>query len=478
MIRKFAGETAIYGSSSILGRLLQYVILTPYLTREFAEAEYGVIQIIYTYAGILIVLFTYRMETAFFRFGSREGQMDKAFSTASWSLLLSTLLLFGLGLFFLGPLSEALNFAEHPEYLLLLLSITALDTFAALPFARLRLENRPLRFALARILQIVLNIAFLFIFLELIEFGDRISAVFWANLLANGAVLLLLLPVFFRIKFQFDSGLMWQMLRYAMPLVIVGLAAVVNQLIALPLMETWLTGTLEQNRAQAGVYGAALKLAVLMNLFTQAFNYAAEPFFFRNADRADAREHYAQIARMFTLVGCLAFLGVTLYIDLIKYLIGPDLRAGIGIVPIVLMAYLLLGLYYNFSAWYKLADRTWIGAVISTGGVVITLLVNYFTLPSIGYAGAAWAALACYGFMAMASYLSGRRVYPIPYRIDRMLLYIGITLSIFGASQLLRSERDPLNLIANTGLLLVFAGVIYKLEGRYLRQMLSVGPGK
>jgi O-antigen/teichoic acid export membrane protein len=249
----------------------------------------------------------------------------------------------GLGLVFLGPLSEALHFPNHPEYLMLLLAITALDTFAALPFARLRLENRPLRFASARILQILLNIVFLFLLLEYWRVEDRIAAVFWANLLANGLVLLLLLPVFFRVRLQFDRALMRRMLVYAMPLVVVGLAAVVNQLIALPLMETWLPGSLEENRAQAGIYGAALKLAVLMNLFTQAFNYAAEPFFFRNADRSDAREHYAQIARLFTLAGCLAFLGVTLYMDLIKHLIGPEFRAGIGLVPIVLLAYLFMG---------------------------------------------------------------------------------------------------------------------------------------
>lgn len=473
LIRKFAGETAIYGSSSILGRLLQYVILTPYLTRVFADAEYGVIQIVYTYAGILIVLFTYRMETAFFRFGSKEGQMDRAFSTASWSLLATTLAFVGLGIVFLAPLSEALNFPNHPEYLLLLLAITALDTFAALPFARLRLENRPLRFAAARILQILLNIAFLFLLLEYWQVEDRIGAVFWANLLANGLVLVLLLPVFFRVQLQFDAVLMRKMLGYAMPLVVVGVAAVVNQLIALPLMETWLPGNLEENRAQAGIYGAALKLAVLMNLFTQAFNYAAEPFFFRNADRSDAREQYAHIARLFTLAGCLAFLGVTLYMDLIKHLIGPEFRAGIGIVPIVLMAYLFLGLYYNFSAWFKLTDRTWVGAVISLTGVAITLGVNYWTLPRWGYSGAAWAALACYGFMALASYWSGHRVYPIPYRMDRMLWYVTWALVVFGLSQLLQTERLWADLGVNTLLLALYVGVVYWLDGAYLRRLIA-----
>ena len=327
LLKKLAGETAIYGTSSILSRLLNYVILTPYFTRVFAQGEYGQISVLYTYAAILMVLFTYRMETAFFRFGSEKGALNTTFSTASISLLATTIT-FSLGIwFFLDPIAGALNYGDHPEYILLVLGIIALDALSAIPYARLRLENRPMHFALAKTLHILLNIVFIFFLMEGLpkwfpEWYDediRVGYVFIANLLASAAILLILLPVYFRIRLQFDRALIRRMLVYAMPLVVVGLAAVINQLIALPLLENLLSGSLEENRNQTGIYAAAAKLAVLMNLFIQAFNYAAEPFFFNNAARDDSKKVYGQVGQAFALVGSLVFLGIVLYLDVIKF---------------------------------------------------------------------------------------------------------------------------------------------------------------
>ncbi|MBK7409684.1 MAG: polysaccharide biosynthesis C-terminal domain-containing protein [Saprospirales bacterium] len=489
-VRKLASDTMIYGVSSILSRLLNYLILTPYLTRVFLEGAYGEISILFTYAGILTVLFTYRMETSFFRFGSRNEEMEKTFSTGSISLLASTLVFSILVLLSLQPLANWLHYPDDPEFILLVLGIIILDTLTALPFARLRLEGRPVRFAALKTAQILLTVLFIFFLLEVLPvlaqkgvgWADylfdpemRVGYVFLANLLASGSVLVCFIPKYLKMRWTFDRSLWRQMIRYAMPLVIVGLAAVVNQLIALPLLENLLPGTLEENRAQTGIFSAASKLAILMNLFTQAFNYAAEPFFFHHAARSDSREIYAQTGQAFALVGSFVFLGIMLYLDLIQFFIGAHMRGGLGVVPILLLAYFFLGLYYNFSIWYKLADRTIMGALISMGGVVITLVLNFWLvpIPSIGYYGGAWAALACFGFMAIASFITGRKYFPIPYPIGRMMTYIGVAIALYALSILFGHWPLGVRLLANTALLGVFALIIYRLDGATLRAMIS-----
>ena len=448
LIRKLAGETAIYGLSSILSRLLNYVVLTPFLTRVFLKGEYGVVSILYTYSAILMVLFTYRMETGFFRFGSREDGVPKTFGTAATSILVTTIAFVALIQGLRPQLADWLNFSDTPQYITLITVVIALDALAAIPFARLRLTNQPIRFAVLKTGQILVNIFFVYFFLKglpwLAEQGvwaeywqdtaeQKIGFVFWANLLASAVVLLFLSPQFLRIKGYFSWPLLKRMLIYAGPLIIVGLAAVVNQLIAYPLLENLLPGTLEENRDQTGIYSAAAKLAVLMNLFIQAFNYAAEPFFFNHSARDDARGVYAQVGQVFAMVGSVAFVGIVVYLDVIKYFIGADLRGGLGVVPILLLAYFFLGWYYNFSIWYKLTDQTRFGDYISLGGMAVTLVLNFLLvpIPGVGYYGAAIAALACYGFMAGASYWFGRKYYPIAYPMPKMLGYILLALVVY-----------------------------------------------
>jgi O-antigen/teichoic acid export membrane protein len=494
LIKKLAGETAIYGVSSILSRLLNYVILTPYFTRVFLQGEYGEITNLYTYAAILMVLFTYRMETAFFRFGSRDNQMDKAFSTASYSIIISTIVFCVLISMFIEPISAFLNYPGEPIYIYLVLGIIALDALLAIPYARLRLENRPIRFAVLKTLHILINIVVIFALLEALpklaetsEFWqgfyfpeDRVAYVFVANLVASGLVLFLLLPIYFKVRLVFDGDMWKQMMRYAMPLVIVGMAAVVNQLISYPLLENFLPGTLEENRAQMGVYSAAAKIAVLMNLFIQAFNYAAEPFFFNNAARSDSRLIYAQVGQAFALVGSVVFLGIMLYLDVVKYFIGPNLRDGLGVVPILLVAYFFLGLYYNFSVWFKLTDKTRFGAYISLGGVLITLIINLILIPNpaFGYYGAAWAALGCYAFMAFASYWTGMRHFPIPYPIRNMLAYLFVVLVLYGISQLIAGylPQRGWQLGVNTILLFIAFALLYRFEWKSIQVMLRGEP--
>jgi len=482
LLKKLAGETAIYGTSSILSRLRHYVILTPFLTRIFVQEEYGVVSDMYAWAALLMVLFTYRMETAFFRFGSQADDMEKSFSTASISLLGSTTVLTALFVLAAQPLANWLKYPAHPEYVIWFAFIIAFDALAAIPFARLRLENRPIRFAVVKTLNILINIFFIFCFLQwcpaLIERGwsglerfyqadSRITYVFIANFLASGSVLLLLLPLYRKVNFKFDAALWKRMAIYAAPLVIVGIAGVINQLIGIPMLKVLASDDLDYNIALMGVYGAAAKLAVLMNLFTQAFNYAAEPFFFRNAARSDKAAIYAQVGQAFALVGSLAFLGIMLYMDILQYFLGEDFREGLGVVPYLLIAYLLLGLYYNFSIWYKLADRTIIGGFIATFGAIITLGLNFLLIPRVGIYGPAWAAVACYGFMAAASYWTGKRYYPIPYPMGKIAGYIFSAILVYGFSWWLNGQLSlslwP-SLTVNTVLLAVWVGGIIWVE--------------
>ena len=445
----------------------------------------------YAYAALLMVFFTYRMETAFFRFASQKGQLEKTFSTVSVALIFSTLLYVCFFVGFSQFFADWLQYSDHRDYILWFTFIIAFDTLAAIPFAKLRLENRPVKFAVLKTLNIVVNIIFIFFFFKicpwLIENGgdwwrniyieeNRVAYVFISNLIGSATILLLLLPEYFKLKFIFDKELLYKMLRYAMPLVVVGIAAVTNQLLNIPLLKELLPGTLVQNQAAMGVYGAAVKLAILMSLFVQAFNYAAEPFFFRNDKREDSRAIYAQVGQAFAMVGSIVFLGIVLYLDLIQYFLGKDFRSGLGVVPILLIAFLFLGLFYNFSIWYKLKDRTIIGAYISVVGAMITIGLNVWLIPIIGYYGAAWAALACYGFMATAGYLTGQKYYPIPYPIVRILGYILLAIGAFFVSIGLRSYLDEsllLILAVNTFILFIYLGLLYQLEKKTIRSYLK-----
>ena len=486
-IKRLAGETAIYGLSSILGRMLHFVILTPYLTRRLSRVEYGIYTDLYVWAALLLVLLTYRMETTFFRFGRAREDRDGVFSTASLSLWGSTLLFAVPVLVFAPTLAGWLRYPDFPQYVVWFVLILAFDVLAALPFARLRLEGRPIRFALIRLSGMLLNIGLIFLFLEglkapawppWIGAGDRLSYLFLANLFASGLVWLLLLPVYFRLRWQFDAGLWRRMLRYALPLVIAGIAGVTNQMIGAPMLKGLASPDLAYNLAQAGIYGAAAKLAVLMNLFTQAFNYAAEPFFFKLAGETDSKSIYARVAQAFTLVGSLVFLGIMLYLEVIQYFLGEDFREGLGIVPILLLANLLLGLFYNFSIWYKLEDKTRIGGWIALGGTAIVLAVNGLLIPRVGYYGPAWATLACYGFMAAAGYWTGRKTFRAPYPLFKMAAYIALALATYGLSEWLAASIGktlPLRLAVNTALLVLFAGLVLLWERSRLRLFIGKG---
>ncbi len=495
VIKKLAGETLLYGLSSILSRVLNYVILTAYLTRLFDGTDmkqFGVHGIMYSFSALLMVFFTYRMETTFFRFGGKDGKVEKTFSTASISLIITTLALVTLICLFSETIGEQLlKESGKGRYVIYFAFIMGLDTLSVLPFARLRLEGRPLRFAGIKILNILVNIGVL-IFLvegcswmvakgygEWLTFYDpkwNLDYVFFANFAASLVTLIFFLPQYFRTSWIFDRTLWNTMLRYAGPLVIVGIAGVASMSLDRILLSELLPGSPEANQKQIGIYSACVKLAVLMNLFIQAFNYAAEPFFFNNANRSDAKEVYGQVAQAFSLVGSLVFLGLLLYLDWVRYLIDPNYWEGLVVVPLMLIAYLFLGLYYNFSIWYKLIDRTSIGAYISVGGAIIAIGLNLWLIPKIGYVGSAWAALATYMFMAVANYLASRKYYPIAYPIGKMTVYLFLAIVAYFLSEYLRSSFEPESLklfLVNTAILLAYLGAIAFVERKLLSEQIK-----
>ena len=483
-LKQLAGETAIYGLSSILSRVVSFVLLTPYLTNVFDNTgDYGTITLLFGYAAILLVLYTIRMETTYFRFGSKAADQEASFSTAAIILLVITLFFSTLLVAVADPLATQLHFEGHPEYIYLVVAIIAADALVAVPFARLRLENRPWKFAIAKTLGMAVNVVVIFFLLEglpllmaqgfawaemLFAEERRVAFVFVANLCGSAVVLLYLLPYYKKVDWRWRPELANRMLRYAAPLIIVGLAGVLNQTIAFPLLEYLLPYAEERNRDLLGIYGAVAKLAILMNLFTQAFNYAAEPFFFRNAANKNVPEMYAKVAQAFALVAAFAVLGILLYLDQLQFLLGKNYREGLGVVPILLVANFMLGMYYNFAIWYKLKDRTSVGSYLSLGGVLITLAINFALVPQIDYYGAAIATLCCYTFMALGGYLTGRRAFPVPYRIGAIFGYLLFALLLYGLSEWLGlPNRSFLKFGVNTLLLLFFVAGVWR-SGRGL----------
>lgn len=421
----------------MVGRMLNY-LLVPLYTRLFVPAEYGVVTDLYALVAFLNVVYTYGMETTYFR-KVQQGGLG-VYATAFWSLGLSSVLFSGLLLLGAPVLAGLLQYPAHPEYVRWFALILAFDALATLPFARLRQEQKALRYAGIRLFNIGLNVGLNLFFLLtcpwLLQNGiatDFISLIyqpemgvgyiFLSNLLANALTLVWLLPLVPAWK-GFDTTLWKEMLMYGIPLLFAGLAGMVNETLDRALLKYLLPGTVEARFHALGIYGAVYKLAMLMSLFTQTFRMAAEPFFFQQASRADARQTYARVMQYFVLAAGAIGLGVLLFMDLVKYFIDPAYFEGLYVVPILLLANLFLGVYYNQSVWYKLADKTRWGMYLSIFGALITIVANYLLIPTLGYAGSAWATLLCYAGMMVASYVLGQRYYAVPYRLGRLALYL------------------------------------------------------
>ena len=483
MIKQLAGQTVIYGLSNILPRILHFVVFTIYLTYRFPKQfDFAVYLELYAYATIILVFMTYRMETAFFRFGADKAAREKAFSTALLPLIAIVLTLVILMVAFSNQIASLIDYPHKPYYIKWFAFILGFDALVALPYAKMRLDNKAKKFLFFRLANIFITIMVVLFCLEILpRFNDQISFidydatnridyVFIANLVASTCIFLLMFREFFKLKFQFDLSLWKKMIWYSLPLVIVGIAGSINQSFAPVLQKKFLAGDYINNMTNAGIYGAAAKLALLLNLFTVAFNYAAEPFFFNNAKNEDSKVVYGKVALAFTLVATSVLLFISAYMAQIGNILGPNYRAALPIVPILLYAYLFLGLYYNFSIWYKLDDKTYWGAIIAIVAAVITLIVSIYTLPQLGYIGSAWAALACYSFMALTGWLTGQKYYPIKYPVIKIMGYV-ILAFLFSIAIYYTDQSSWSNLIIiafKTLLLIGFVGIAWMKDGRKL----------
>lgn len=477
-IKQLAGQTAIYGLSSIVGRVISY-LLVPLYTRVFLPSEYGTVNEMYAYVSLLIVVLTYGFETGFFRFTSKEENKEKVYSTSLISLLTTSLFFIIGAILFAQPIANVLRYPENSEYVIWFALIIALDAISTIPFARLRAKNKAVRFASVKLIGIIVNILLNLFFILLcpymlkhsimpefidIVYKGRIGVgyVFISNLISSSIVVLLLLPDMVKIKARFDFVLWKKMIQYSLPLLIVGLAGIVNE----TMDRIFLKYLLPENIAlsQVGIYGACYKISIIMTLFIQAFRFAADPFFFAKANDHDAKQTYALVMKYFVIICSFIFLAVMMYIDIVKYFVGEKYYEGLPVVPILLMANMFLGIYYNLSIWYKLTDKTNFGAVISISGAVITIILNCWWIPIIGYMGSAWATFICYAFMMLISFFYGQKKYPIPYAIARILLYIGTSIALYGISILIKPDNNILMFVFNTILLLLFISIVVFLE--------------
>ncbi len=478
-LKKLASQTAVYGLSQIVGRFVNY-LLVPLHTALFAASDYGVNTLMYSYVTFFNVLLTYGMETAFFRFSSKHDKPNDVYSTALRSLIGSSLLFIALLSLFAQPVASLIQLPQHPEYVIYFAIIIGLDAVSAVPFAYLRHHNKPLRFAIVKNINIftniLLNLYFLLlcpyvykqynILLPLFNGTVTVGMIFISNLVASVITIPLLLPEFRAItKGAFDKKLWRDMLAYGLPLMVVGFAGMINETLDRTII-TYFYPTREEGFIANGIYGANYKLSILMTLFIQAFRYAAEPFFFNHAKDNDKRNIYARVMDYFVLVCLALFLMVTLFIDVFKYFLNSTYWSGLHIVPVLLIANMFLGIYYNLSIWYKLSDNTNKGAVISIVGAIITIAANIILVPLMGYTGAAWATLICYVSMTIICYVMGMKYYPIPYHLAKLCGYILLALVLYKISSFVEINSTVLKHSFSALLIIIFGGVAFGMERR------------
>jgi O-antigen/teichoic acid export membrane protein len=493
-IKKLAGQTLWYGVSSIFGRFLNY-LLTPILATIFASADYGKITTLFTIAAFLNILFTYGLETSYFRFSSQEPE-SKVYNTSSSSIIISTILLTGVLLLLTDNIAVFLEIPENPEYILWIILIVALDTFSVMPFAKLRYTGRPRKFAAIKIINILINVGLVIFFLIVCKndyekdansffaviYNPKIGLgyVIIANLVASAVTLLLLSKEFFQFSFKLNPGFWKEMMRYSWPLIIVGFGGMINETIDRIMLLKLYPGSTEEAFSQSGIYSANYKLAVLIVLFIQAFRMGAEPFFFKQSTSENAQRIYARVMKFFIIACCFCFLGVVLFLDIWKYFMGtrhPEYYTGLKVVPILMVAKIFLGAYYNLSVWYKLTNRNLTGAWITIGGAAITILFNWIFIPIWGYIACAIATVLCYGFMMVTSYVLGQKHYPIPYATKKLITYIIICILLFGIHQAFL--LFDLNVWINRGvgfvLIGLFAFLILNVERKEFQRLPFIG---
>lgn len=456
-LKKLASQTAIYGLSSVIGRLLNY-LLVPLYTRYFLPEQYGVVTEVYAYVAFLVIILTYGFETAFFRFSKKEYEPEVVYSTALISLTLSSSIFFVMMFFSSSSISNFLGYGIESRFIEWFALIVALDAISSISFAKLRVEERALRFAFIKILGITINISLNIYFIIYRGFG--IEYIFISNLISSIFTLVFLIPEMINIKFVFESTLWKKMMIYALPLLIAGLAGISNETIDRVLLKHLLIDS-ENASHELGLYGAFYKLSIIMILVVQTFRFAAEPFFFAQNKKTKDRRVYAEVMKYFTILMMVVFLTVIVFYDFVISFLGTEYHdeRGFTVVSILLLANLFLGIFFNLSIWYKLTGKTIFGAYLALFGAAITLLLNFVLIPQIGFIGSALATLACYFSMAIASYFLGQKYFFVPYEVEKISAYLFVMLVLY-----FLIYNEYFNLGINSLFLLGFVIFVYILE--------------
>lgn len=476
-IKSLAKDTAIYGLSSMLGKFLNWCLVPFYTYTLKASGEYGVVTELYSWTALVIILLTYGMETGFFRFANKEEHKpEQVYSTTLCSLAFTSVLFLILGLSFLGPITRGMGFENHPEFVGMMIFIVSLDAFTSIPFAYLRYQNRAWRFAGIKLLMIFTNIVFNLFFLLLCpkiyavhpewiswffqpDYG--VGYIFISNVFSSVLAFILLMPSFIHVKVDFNKALLQKMLRYSLPLLVLGIAGIMNQDFD-KIIFKYLFADREMAQSQLGIYGACYKIAIIMMMFTQAFRYAYEPYVFAKNRSEDNKKAYSEAMKYYIIFGLFIFLAVMFYIDIIKYIISSKYHEGLAVVPIILICYLFQGIFFNLSLWYKLTDKTQWGAYITIFGCVLTVLGNVIFVPKYGYVAAAWTSFVCYLLMMLVSWALGQKFYPIKYEMKSALFYTCLTAVIYFVGMNLPIANQWLDWGAKTVLLLVYLGIVMK----------------
>ena len=461
-LKSLAKETAIYGVSSIVGRFLNYLLVPVYtIALPASSGGYGVVTNIYAWVALILVLLTCGMETGFFRFANK-GQDDpmRVYSTTLLSVSIGSLVFVALGLLFLEPIAGWLEYGEHPWYIGMMMIVVAMDAIQSIPFAYLRYKKRPIKFAALKLLFIFLNIALNLFYYVILE-GNDVGYAFLFNLVCTSVVMLCMIPELRGFTYVLDKELLKRMLRYSLPLVILGVAGILNQ-VADKIIFPFVYPDEAEATIQLGIYGAASKIAMIMAMFTQAFRFAYEPFVFGKSKEKDSREMYAQAMKFFIIFTLLAFLAVMFYLDILRHVIGRDYWDGLRVVPIVMAAEIFMGIYFNLSFWYKLIDETRWGAYFSLTGCIILILMNIFLVPKYGYIACAWAGFTGYGVAMLLSYFVGQKKYPIQYDLKAIGMYVLFAAVLYVAAEYVSIDNIYLRMAYRTVLLLLFIAYVVK----------------
>lgn len=494
-IKKLAGQTLWYGVSSIAARFINY-LLTPYLTYNalMTTADYGRMSAVYSAVPLLNILFTYGLETAYFRFIQDKKHAASVNNTASISIIISTIVL-GLILWtFRGVFGELASLEAYPDLIALSIGIIILEALTAIPFARLRNENRPKRYAFIRIAGILCNVVFTLFFLSwcpqavkenpnhwailIYQPGNNpVSYLLIANIIQTTFTILLLGKWLWPARWQFDKALWMEMMRYAFPMLIVGIGYVVNETFDRLMLGWWLPHENGYADEQRGIYGACYKLSILITLFIQAFRMGAEPFFFKQAGTESPQPVYARVTKLFVILVTVMFLVVQLLLPLWKHFIAPVYWTGLGVVPLLLFANIFLGIYYNLSVWYKITNHTKYGAWITLTGTAITILINWLFIPRFGYLACAWATFFCYGTMMVISFVKGQKVYYIPYAWKKLVAYMVIVALLYFFHWAINAmwANEIFHLISGSFLILAYCLFVMRVERREFSRLPYIG---